>query len=122
MPLLNFKSQFVQPIREGRKRHTIRAERKIPVKVGDKLYLYSGLRQKGAFRILLDAVTCTRVENIVIGYGEARRFVLTVDGQVLDRSERERLARADGFKDFDKMMEFWRGRLPFKGNIIHWKP
>ena len=60
MALLNFKKQFVEPIRDGRKHHTIRAARKIPVKVGEKLYLYCGCRQKGAFRILPEPQTCTR--------------------------------------------------------------
>ena len=29
--------------------------------------------------------------------------------------EREALARADGFLNFDKMMEFWRGPPAFQG-------
>lgn len=66
MPLLNFQSRFVEPIRSGVKAHTIRAKRKIPVKVGDLLYLYCGLRHPGAYRILPEPVVCTRVESIHI--------------------------------------------------------
>ena len=119
MPLLNFKPQFVQPIREGRKRHTIRAERKIPVKAGDKLYLYSGLRQKGAYRILPEPVICSRVESIEIN--AKTTGMVTVGGVPLDYDEREGLAFADGFQNWDEMLSFWEGRLPFKGNIIHWR-
>jgi hypothetical protein len=119
MPLLNFNSQFVEHIRSGRKRHTIRAERKIPIKVGDKIYLYSGLRHKGAFRILDQPVRCTRVESIEINAQTSG--MVTVGGVPLDYHEREELAYADGFTNWDEMLAFWDGRLPFKGHIIHWK-
>ena len=119
MPLLNFKEQFVEPIRSGRKHHTIRATRAIPVKRGDNLYLYTGLRHKGAFRILAEPVVCTRVEAIEINAKTSR--MVTVDGVLLDYNERERLAYADGFANWDEMLKFWEGRLPFVGQIIHWK-
>ena len=139
MPALNFKQRFVEPIRLRRKRHTIRAERKIPIKVGDDLYLYCGMRHPGAFRILPDAVPCTQVQGIVIrfcgrcdGTGEVAHssthyescpvFDIIVDGNRLAKDECERLAFADGFESFAEMMSFWEGRLPFKGNIIHWRP
>jgi len=48
MGLLNFKMQFRPKIESGEKRHTIRATRSRPWKVGEKLHLYTGLRQKGA--------------------------------------------------------------------------
>lgn len=126
MPLLNFKKQFVEPIREGRKHHTIRAVRAVPIKAGDNLYLYSGLRQKGAFRILPEPQTCTRVQQIQIKQVDGPLptipwFELSIDGVALDVDERERLAIADGFTTFKEMMEFWDGRLPFKGQIIHWR-
>lgn len=124
MPLLNYKKQFVEPIRAGRKHHTIRAWRKIPIKKGDKLYLYCGARTKNCFRILPEPVICTRVETIRIGdAGEMRtpRFPVHVEGYVLDKQECERLAIADGFDSFGEMMKFWDGRLPFEGQIIHWR-
>src|ERR1700677_4941422 len=96
MPLLNFQPQFVDPIRAKRKMHTIRADRKIPIKVGDKLYLYSGLRHKGAFRILDQPVRCTRVQGIEIKEIGTVKFVF-VDGETLMPEECETLAKADGF-------------------------
>lgn len=138
MPLLNFKPIFVQPIRDGTKAHTIRADRKHPIKVGDTLHLYCGLRRKGAYRILPKPVTCTKVQAIQIhicplcnGDGErccssthyesCHTHEIIVDEILLSRDEREQLARCDGFDDFSKMMAFWEGRLPFKGQIIHWR-
>jgi hypothetical protein len=120
MPILNFKLRFVSPIREKRKAHTIRAKRKIRVKVGDKLYLYCGLRRKGAFRILPEPTICSRVQEIKIRDIGSRKFVF-VDGETLMPDECEQLACADGFENFKEMMEFWKGRLPFEGDIIHWK-
>ncbi len=51
MPTINF-TQFIDKVVSGEKRQTIRKCRKHPFKVGDKLYLYSGLRTKGACNLL----------------------------------------------------------------------
>lgn len=123
MPLLNFKKQFVEPIRSGVKHHTIRAERKIPVKPGDRLYLYCGLRHEGAFRIMPEPVICTKTESIKIVCTATIHggFQIYIENSILSADECARLAIADGFKDFLEMMKFWEGRLPFFGNIIHWR-
>ncbi len=119
--MLNFMPRFVEPIQSGRKRHTIRADRIIQIKLGDKLYLYCGARHPGAFRILPDPQPCIRVERIHICETIVGVHVVTVNGQELARDECERLAYCDGFNDFAHMMKFWTGRLPFNGNIIHWR-
>ena len=123
MPLLNFKPQFVEPIRSGRKHHTIRATRSIPIKPGDNLYLYVGLRHKGAQRILPEPVKCSIVQLILINKDSCcdQHFLVNIEGVDLCQDECETLARADGFGNFTQMMEFWEGRLPFVGQIIHWK-
>jgi hypothetical protein len=163
MPALNFMPQFVERIEIGlrdpedarAKTHTIRAPRKDgrDPKVGDTLYLYTGLRQKGARRI--GVATCTRVESIVIGLVENTigSGIEQFKGQVwtgpaipildhitvsltissparyqlslltlLTPEEVELFAIRDGFAGFAEMMAFWRGRLPFVGYIIHWRP
>ena len=124
MPALNFKPQFVEPIRAGTKNHTIRADRAVPIKPGDKLYLYCGLRQKGAFRILSEPVTCTRVQQIEIDPKQgwwSYSITIWVDAVLLGFDETKRLAEADGFDSLEGMAAFWRDRLPFKGQIIHWR-
>jgi hypothetical protein len=141
MPILNFKPQFVDAIRSGRKRHTIRATRKVPIKVGDKLYLYCGLRHKGAFRILPDAVNCTKTFGIQIrivfitSACQLKEEIVVLDGQKLDKFELETLATADGFSDWNQMRWFWiktHGKakramgsrysiVNFTGQIIHWR-
>jgi len=46
---------------------------------------------------------------------------ITIDGNDLSADEKDSLAFADGFETFAEMMQFWEGRLPFVGDIIHWK-
>lgn len=48
-------------------------------------------------------------------------WFIFVDGVELDADEYEPFARGDGFDSFHEMMEFWEGRLPFTGHIIHWR-
>jgi hypothetical protein len=104
MPLLNFQRRFVQPIQLGIKCHTIRAHRKYPIKPGQPLYLYCGLRHPGAFRILPDPQTCVRVQPIALtADGHPRAFI---DETELDTDECERLAVADGFENWREMAFF----------------
>jgi hypothetical protein len=117
MGLYNFQERFVPFILDGRKTHTIRAPRANPDKPGNMLHLYTGLRHKGA-RLLM-RVPCVKVEEIVITDTPLPR--ISIDGILLDLDEEETLARRDGFQNFAEMMQFWNGRLPFSGQVIHWK-
>jgi hypothetical protein len=123
MAAYNFQKRFVEPIRAGTKKHTIRADRKdgrVP-KIGEGLALYCGMRTKQCFKILPGLVPCTKVARIRIpNEGGFYPFVF-IDVVQLSLDECERLARADGFDSFGEMVYFWEGRLPFSGNIIHWR-
>jgi hypothetical protein len=123
MGLYNFQSRFVPFILAGEKTHTIRATRSNPDKPGNTLHLYTGLRHKGAQ--LLMRAPCLKVEEIEIdacGHECNCDPFVSIDGVELSASERDALAKRDGFPDgFNQMLEFWAGRLPFKGQIIHWK-
>jgi hypothetical protein len=136
MAAYSFKRQFVEPIRAGTKRHTIRADRKdgrVP-KVGEPLALYCGMRTKGCFKILDVNPPCTMVQRVYMSDQQGwllyspsleahiRRPKITIEECMLSLDECEQLARSDGFPDFATMMAFWNGRLPFTGNIIHWNP
>lgn len=75
MGLYNFKERFApriklwaeNPEHPDAKAHTIRAPRKggREDKPGDTMYLYTGLRHKGAARII-EPVVCARAESVVI--------------------------------------------------------
>jgi hypothetical protein len=121
MGLYGFKARFAPFILDGRKQHTIRkirADGRLP-RVGEICHCYVGLRQPGAR--LLGRWPCTKIESIyILDYEPARVWV---DGNVLSGDELERLARADGFADWEEMVCFWQQEhtLPFHGHIIHWK-
>lgn len=126
MGLYNFQKRFVVPILNHTKRHTIRATRRHPDKVGNIAHLYTGLRVKNAAR-LLGRFPIVKIEDIEI---TAKcdldcctlKTHVTIAGFHLDEGESEKLARLDGFESFKEMAAFWKGRLPFKGQIIHWNP
>lgn len=75
MGLYNFQPRFVAAIRAGAKTHTIRAPRKGGREdgPGDTMHLYTGLRHKGAERLLDPPPVCARVESIVIRETEIGR-------------------------------------------------
>jgi hypothetical protein len=79
---------FHDEVREGAKRQTIRKHRKIPIKVGDTLYLYWHLRKKDCHLL--------RVEKCV--------EILTQPWGGLKVSEAT--ARNDGFKSAEEMCEW----------------
>ena len=134
MGLYDFKPQFVPFIKSGEKTHTIRSVRKHPSKPGDTLYLYCGLRRKGAKKIM--EAECVKVEDIEIveliidrddDNDEAEHIesaLVRIDDVELTEDECEQLARRDGFSSFAEMVLFWtkpQKRLPFVGHIIHWR-
>jgi uncharacterized protein YqfB (UPF0267 family) len=126
MGLYNFKERFTPRILDGSKTHTIRPKRAIEDKPGNTLHLYTGLRTKKS-RLLM-RVSCVKIEEIAIEYhpesfldDEPELYSVTIDGVELDRGECEAFARRDGFENFADMMNFWQGRLPFRGQIVHWK-
>jgi hypothetical protein len=137
--LLGFKRQFAPFVEDHSKTHTIRGIRKIPPRVGEICHCYVDPRQK-TMR-LLGRWPCVRIEEIVIEgiwlkHGDVFRGSIHLAGNRLDENERDLLAWRDGFRHeslnereglgyggcFTLMMEFWRERLPFVGQIIHWNP
>ena len=85
------------------------------------MHLFTRQRTKRCRKIAI--VTCIRVEDIVISASHQ----VFVDGAELNADEKNALAFCDGFRSlgvpraFELMMRFWAGRLPFNGDIIHWK-
>lgn len=139
MPSLNFQKQFVPLIESGQKRQTIRPVRKNPIKVGDTLYLFTGLRTKGCKRIIIDplnlgekdfqelnyAVICKSVETIKIFYSKltGKEIQIALNGEVLSFNEKITLIVKDGFiKDYNDFEYFFEANynLPFEGALIKW--
>jgi hypothetical protein len=115
MGLLNFKKQFAKLIIEGKKHQTIRQARKHPIKKGDTLFLYTGLRTKYCKKI--GEVICKEVQEIKI-----TKNAIYVDGVMQGSLLCEIMARDDGFSTFAMMQEFFKNQyeLPFFGVLIKW--
>jgi len=115
MYVCNFQNRFAGKVETGKKRQTIRAERKDGrhPKVGDTVRLYTGMRTKNC-RLLREA-EIQSVDRIVIddrGIWINGDFVL----------ERQAFAIADGFENWQEMRDwFFKTYGPeFCGCLIKW--
>ena len=115
MPAYNFKREFAPAVESGQKRQTIRKKRKRPTRVGETLYLYTGMRTKGCRK--LKETTCTASEPIYIDINH-----IFVGEHELNRGEEIQLAKDDGFDSHAAFMQFFENHygLPFKGVLIKW--
>ena len=152
MPAFSFKGQFVPYVEDGSKPHTIRNRRKHPAKVGDKLFLYFGLRTKWSRKLREEVCSATHSLVIcdtlgVIFYKRALtddelqeavknpvNSLLPVD-RILISTDADLFAWKDGFRpkdatqkhpigSFRMMLLFWKQThiLPWGGDIIYWSP
>ena len=101
MSALNFKKEFAEDVRTGRKRQTIRRERKNPIRRGEMLFLYTGMRTKNCE--LLRKNFCHEVSKIIIDnyhiqidYKHEPQIHTSIS--VLNRE-----AQKDGFKNWEEM-------------------
>ena len=119
MPALNFKAQFAPLVESREKKQTIRQVWKRPIKVGDTLYLYTGMRTKEC-RKLLEA-ECMVISGFRIGADWESRIV-TVNGDKLSHDDLYSLAVRDGFPDIIAFEWFFIEQygLPFAGVLIEW--
>lgn len=126
MVAYSFNRRFIEPIRQGTKTQTIRANGKRPhARMGQALQLYTGMRTAHCFRIIPDVpcVTTMFVEIAFIGYELA---AVKTDG--IPVRDLEAFARRDGFRDALDMAEFWEKYNPhgfaygFEGTVIEWAP
>ena len=121
MVALNFQERFGDDVESGRKPHTVRLVRKHPIKVGDKLQLYVGMRTKRC-RKLADAV-CVKIEPIYVNRANDGRLLVKISDQYLSIIDQDSFAVRDGFYDMRGMVT-WLDKthgLPFRGVVIHWR-
>lgn len=108
MPLLGF-NVFYQKILNGSKRQTIRPLRKKPIEVGDKLYLYWHLRRKDCEK--LKEVYCN--EEFLLQFDDGFMIIGTDTSKIniaLTNRQKNNLARKDGFKNMDEMLDWFYGK------------
>lgn len=130
MPALNF-TVFLDKILSGEKCQTIRPPRKHPIKPGDKLYLYTGMRHPGC-RKLGEAV-CSEVHQIEFVYHHKSDYLyqvsLKADGMGIDFPFHmaATIAIADGFNTLQDFFEFFITAYKIKPgeskifDIINWR-
>lgn len=131
MPALNFPKLFAPLVEQRIKRQTIRAKRKIPIKAGQTLYFYTGMRT-GSCRKLGEA-PCLHARYIRIGEPADdpdhpdhsstmdRLPGLWIDGTMI-RCGKDQFAQADGFHDWRALAKWFSDThgLPFMGDLILW--
>jgi len=115
MPALSF-SVHKHKIISGAKRQSIRADRKKPIKVGDKLYLY--WKQRSPECEKLGETVCTKVSKSLIN----QDGVNVDDKIIINQTGLDQFAIADGFDNWQQLIEFFDKThgLPFTGNLIEW--
>ena len=116
MALINFQKQFAEDVRSGKKTQTIRSPRKYPIKKGETLYLYTGLRTKNTEKLM--EVECKDVKNVTIYEREFK----TNRGSWYGYLDLDNIAKKDGFDEWASMIEWFKNThgLPFKGKLIEW--
>lgn len=115
MPALNFSEQFADRVESGTKQQTIRRKRKHPIKYGDTLYLYTGMRTKDCRK--LGEGECHVTRSIRIKGGR-----VWLDGLRLSDREAFLLADADGFDGLDAFFAWFESHYgpDFEGVLICW--
>lgn len=121
MPSLNFKGQFVDKIIQGAKTQTIRKYRRFPIKKGDKLYLFTGLRTKWVKK--LGEANCSEVYDIKILSDCSVLIKRENDEDFKKINADEAWVAADGFSSVEQFFRFWSltDTLPFTGQLIFWE-
>ena len=121
MPALNFQTRFASAVRTHQKRQTTRRVWKRPIKPGDTLYLYGGMRTTRCRK--LRVAVCLDCRPITIS---EHSISIVTDGDTLgvwpEGGSLEWLAHQDGFDSWKEMRDWFKERygLPFEGVLITW--
>jgi hypothetical protein len=121
MALINFsREDFIDAVANGSKHFTIRQLRKKPIKKGEALQLYTGLRTKYA-RKLRDAV-CKNTWAIKIE-NKKNEFLFWLNDKQLRLRQLKDISDKIGFDSVDQWIEYFKEKykFPFKGQLIEWE-
>ncbi len=123
--LLGFKKRFRAPIESGAKIHTMRDVRKNPPKIGERLFMYTGLRTKYC-ELITNRETLRATQQIEIKVHVFSKIVCAwIDGRCLDVFEVAEFVQNDGFDDAEDFAEWWIAKIPKQSRkpntIITWE-
>ena len=129
--VLGFKPQFVAPILDGSKIHTIREDKNKRWKPGNKIHFATGVRTKN-YKQFKEITPCISVQRILIfWFGTTVKIV--IDGKLkvnfntatayIDYDNNgysflENLSFKDGFYSIDAFLKWFS--KDYIGRIIHW--
>lgn len=116
--LIGFKKRFIEPIQIGTKVFTMRNKRKVQPKIGETLYMYSGLRTNNTVKIgdteklmSIQEVYISMRRHWVAGAMPKRWYVtaltVKVDGRALSAEQIQEFVRYDGFTDVPDFAAYW---------------
>lgn len=129
MVAYSYKARFEPMLINGRKPHTIRADRKRHARPGEELQHYIGMRTRSC-RLVMRSV-CAVVHPIWINLIDNRIGIRIGNDPISYRiissaKGLNRFAYSDGFEDWNDMHAFWRSNHPeidrFSGVLIGWEP
>ena len=121
MPALNFQARFADLVASGKKRQTIRPRRRHPIKAGDLLHLFTGMRTKRCKR--LPSAQCRWATPIRIEeWGFMVNTLIGTEEQWKEPMLLNWFAVRDGFRDWAEMRQWFKKihGLPFEGVLIAW--
>jgi hypothetical protein len=126
MPALSYHKQFAPLVESGAKLQTIRAMRKVPVKPGDTLYHFTGMRTKACRRLGVSICTEALQIDILTGKYNAVCLQMCLGGSQrrIGKTEILAIAKADGFDSIDAFYA-WFGNpgeslYHLHGQLIKW--
>lgn len=146
--IFGFKQRFWEPVKSGKKRHTVR-RRRANARVGMTMHLDGRVRTRDQFRLVVPEPDCTAINTIIIyessifmaqdrfddeGFERVRwagtptKYPVVVQGVDFNRlsdDEMEAFAVADGFANWEEMRQFWIDEngadcFPFVGEVYYW--
>lgn len=128
MVAYSFQARFLDPIRLGEKRQTIRLPRKRHARAGEAIQMFTGPRMKP---LRVGGAVCTVAHEVRLDF--QRHQVLLDDAIILDGPELDDFAIRDGFrpparidiKPWAYMAKWWSLTHPeqpvFSGTLIGWE-
>lgn len=129
MTAYSFKKRFVEPIRLGTKRQTIRATgKRHHARLGGMLQLYAAMRTVHCFKIIRDT-PCVKRSSVAFHMPPlVTDWWVIVDGdEIADPVGLNAFAVTDGFTDFADLALFWikehKAEVAagiFRGELVGW--
>lgn len=110
--LLGFNKRFVPCILEYTKVFTMRKRRKKPAKIGETLFMYTGLRTNNCQLISNKEKLISKQKAWIriiftLGLRDADDLKVCVDGREIKGEELDQFVCFDGFKDKRDFIDYW---------------